>query len=268
MAASITVIGAGGRMGRMIISAITETPDVHVAGAVELKGAPTIGLDAAQNAGLPACDITITESLEIGVGSADAVIDFTTPNSTLATLAVAVAHETPIVIGTTGLSESDMDAIKKASSTIAIVQSPNMSVGINLLFKLVAQVTPLLQDSYDIEIIDIHHRHKKDAPSGTAQRFAEIIAQSAGRNLDNVGVYGRHGICSGDRKRESIGVHTLRGGEVTGDHTILYLGSGERIELKHQALSRMTFAQGAVRAAQWIIDKKPGLYSMQDVLGF
>ncbi|MEW6556415.1 MAG: 4-hydroxy-tetrahydrodipicolinate reductase [Elusimicrobiota bacterium] len=253
----LTVCGACGKMGKMIIDRILTDNELKLVGAVEKKGHPFIEQMINK--------IKITDNIETVIKNTDVVIDFTNPEATLEHLGIAirnvVAGSCPaFVIGTTGISEKGLEKIKEVSNTCAIVFSPNMSAGVNLLFKLVDEVAGVLSN-YDVEIVEAHHNQKKDAPSGTAVKIADIISGK----LKLSKIYGRTGI-TGPRKKE-IGIHAVRAGDIVGEHTVIFAGSGERLELIHRAHSRETFAAGAVKAAKWIFSKKPGLYSMQDVLG-
>jgi len=261
----VCVSGASGRMGKAILES-TENfqSEMKVSGALEHKGSTCVGTRAA----VPG----IAEGLEISsdvtglVGKSDVVIEFTSPQATIANLAVVKEQKKAMVIGTTGLNDEELSILKDAAKDIPIVFAPNMSTGVNILFKVVEEVTKAVGDYFDIEIIEAHHHHKKDAPSGTAKKMAEIISETLGRELDKVAVYGRKGII-GARKSEEIGIHVVRAGDIVGDHTAIFAGPGERIELTHRAHSRTTFAVGALRAAIFIVGKKPGMYTMNDVLG-
>lgn len=255
----IVVTGIAGRMGTEIAQAAGQSARL-VAGTVR-KGGPAIAFS--EKLGLPVFDC-LEHALARG---ADAVIDFTSPESTLEHARICAAHGTALVVGTTGLSPDQKAELATAAEKIPLVFAPNMSVGVNLLLRLAAEAARVLGDAYDVEIVEAHHRHKKDAPSGTALRIAEVVADALGRNLDQVANYGRHGNV-GPRPSKEIGIQTVRGGDVVGDHTLFFLGEGERIELTHKASSRGAFAKGAVRAAIWAAAQQPGLYDMQDVLGF
>lgn len=261
----IAVTGAAGRMGRAIISAILSNGQVELTGALEREDSPSIGKDAGELAGKEKAGVKITGDREKAFKKADVIIDFTTPEVTMKNLEDAATLKKAIVIGTTGFSFSQRDTIKELSQETKIVLAPNMSVGVNLLLKLCEEAARVLSD-YDIEIIEAHHRHKKDAPSGTAIRIAEVIANAVNRDLEKVAVYERKGII-GERKPEEIGIQTIRAGDIVGDHTVIFGAVGERIELTHKASSRDTFALGAVKAAIWLKDRPAGLYDMQDVLG-
>jgi len=265
MAVRIAVFGAGGKVGKAIVRVVAESKDATLAAAVEHADFPYLAADAAQLAGLPAAGVRIA-SERPAKGQADVWIDFSARAATLGNVEAAVAAGAAMVIGTTGLAAADQEQIAGSAKRIPIVLSPNMSVGVNVLLKLVAEAAATLGPSYDIEIVETHHRAKRDAPSGTALRLGEAAAEGAGRNFAAVARYERHGDI-GPRQSAEIGMQTLRGGDVVGDHTVLFLGQGDRIEITHRASSRETFAQGAVRAALWLFGKGPGLFDMRDVLG-
>lgn len=260
------VTGAAGRMGKAIISAIRESSRISLYGAHEREGSPFIGHDAGEVAGLSTAGVKITDNRGKAFKGADVIIDFTTPEASIKNLEDAVSLKKAIVIGTTGFSHHQRDHIKELSPKTRVVMAPNMSIGINLLLKLVHDAARVIGADYDIEIIEAHHRHKKDAPSGTAIRIAEVAAAALGREFEDVAVYERKGII-GERKSEEIGIQTIRAGDIVGDHTVLFGGIGERLELTHRASSRQTFAVGAVKAAIWVESRPAGLYDMQDVLG-
>jgi 4-hydroxy-tetrahydrodipicolinate reductase len=260
------VAGAAGRMGKAIIKAINEIDGIELSGALEHKDHQAIGQDAGNIAGIREVGIGIVSDVVAVLDSSDVLIDFTSPRATLFNLEGCADNGVSSVIGTTGLSEEDLEALTIFASRTPTVFSPNMSVGVNLLFRLAEIAASSLGDSYDLEIFEAHHRMKKDAPSGTAMRLAEIVAQALGRDLDKSAVYERRGMI-GERTKKEIGIQTLRAGDIVGEHTLLLAGPGERLELTHRAHSRDNFAQGAVRAALWLKDKEPGLYSMADVLG-
>jgi 4-hydroxy-tetrahydrodipicolinate reductase len=260
------VTGAAGRMGSRIVNVIAGTEGIRLAAAVEKKGHPLIGQDAGGPAGLPPTGVLITDNLDAALGAGEVLIDFTFPEGSIEHIRACSHHHRAIVIGTTGFSKEELEQVKTFSRTIPCVQSPNMSIGVNLSFKILAEVARTLGDAYDVEIVEAHHRMKKDAPSGTALKMAQVIAQALDRNLDEVGVYARKGMI-GERSQKEIGIQTLRAGDIVGEHTVLFAGKGERIEITHRAHSRDTFAAGAVRAAQWVVGRDPGLYTMQDVLG-
>jgi len=261
----IAVTGAAGRMGRAIINAVAANPATTLAEALEREESPFIGKDTGELAGGEKSGIKITADAEKVFARADCVIDFTHPDSSMKFLEDTAAANKAIVIGTTGFSHHQRELIQELSLRTRVVMAPNMSVGVNLLLRLVQEASRVLSD-YDIEIVEAHHKHKKDAPSGTAIRIAEVIAHTLNRDLDKVAVYERKGII-GERKPEEIGIQTIRAGDIIGDHTVLFAGPGERVEVVHKASSRETFASGAVKAAVWLADKECGLYDMQDVLG-
>lgn len=260
------VAGAGGRMGQRIIAALDGQPGIVLAGACERAGHPSLGCDAGIAAGIHAEDVQIEERMEAILPRGDVLIDFTAPEASLRHVELAVQLGKAVVLGTTGLDAAQLAALEKAGRKIPIVFAPNMSVGVNLLFKVLADVAAVLGDSYDVEIVEAHHRHKKDAPSGTAKKMGQVIAQALGRDYDAVVVPGRSGMV-GERRPEEIGILAVRGGDIVGDHTVLFAGLGERVEITHRAHSRDTFARGAVRAAKWVVGRVPGLYDMMDVLG-
>ncbi|MGB7481574.1 MAG: 4-hydroxy-tetrahydrodipicolinate reductase [Burkholderiaceae bacterium] len=264
-AMKIAVAGASGRMGRMLIEAICNAPDATLAGALDVAGAPAIGSDAAAFLGR-AGSVRIESDLATGLAGADFLIDFTRPEGTLHYLPYCAEHGIKMVIGTTGFDAAGKAAIAAAAERTAIVFAPNMSVGVNVTMKLLEMAARNFAEGYDIEIIEAHHRHKVDAPSGTALQMGEVIAGALGRKLDEVAVYERHGV-TGERDPSSIGFATIRGGDIVGDHTVLFAGSGERIEIAHKSSSRVSYAHGALRAARFLRDKAHGLYDMQDVLG-
>lgn len=263
---NIAVTGAAGRMGKSIIAAIKANPLVALAGALEKEDSQSIGRDAGEAANIGPIGVKVTDSMARAFKKADVIIDFTAPDASMRNIEEAVRLKKAVVIGTTGFSTGQRSRIKELGKKTPIVMSPNMSVGVNLLFKLVRDAAAVIGKDYDIEIVEAHHRHKKDAPSGTAVRLAEVMASALDRDLDKTAVYGREGIV-GERKPEEIGILSVRGGDIIGDHTVMFAGLGERVELTHRASSRDTFALGAVRAALWVADKPNGLYDMQDVLG-
>jgi 4-hydroxy-tetrahydrodipicolinate reductase len=261
----IAVTGAAGRMGRNLIQACYENTNCQLGAAIEHSSSPYIGGDAGELAGVGTLNITIASQLSDVTDNFKTLIDFTRPEVTLQNLATCVANGKNIVIGTTGFSDEEKQEIQKASESIGIVFAPNMSVGVNLCFKLLDIAARVLGDDVDIEVIEAHHRHKLDAPSGTALRMGEVVADALGRNLDECAVYGREGV-TGERDRKTIGFETIRAGDIVGDHTVMFAGIGERVEITHKASSRMTFASGALRAALWLEGQNKGLYDMQDVL--
>jgi len=261
---AIAIPGAAGRMGQALVRACVENPHLDLGTVSEHPASPALGRDAGEVAGIDAIGLEIDSRL--APEHFDVLIDFTRPAAALAHLELCVSAEKSMVIGTTGFSVEEKAMIARAAKRIPLVMAPNMSVGVNLCFKLLALAAEVLGDGVDIEIVEAHHRHKVDAPSGTAIGMGEVIARTLGRELDSCAVYGREGI-TGERKRSTIGFSTIRGGDIVGDHTVLFAGDGERIEITHKASSRATFANGAMRAALWLADKPAGLYTMQDVLG-
>jgi 4-hydroxy-tetrahydrodipicolinate reductase len=262
--ARIAVLGAAGKMGRALVRAVADEPGGTLAAAVDRAGAPELGQDAGVLAGLAAAAIPLRAALP-AAGEADVWIDFSSAASAAAHAQAAAQAGAALVVGTTGLGAAERDQLGQAAARVPVVLSPNMSVGINVLLRLVAEAARALGPGYDLEIVETHHRHKRDAPSGTALRLAEALAEATGRNLEKTARYARHGDV-GARTAQEIGLQTLRGGDVVGDHTVFFLGLGERIEITHRASSRETFARGAVRAALWLVGRAPGLYDMRDVL--
>jgi len=262
----LIVAGAGGRMGRALVRVISETPGAVLAGALEAPGSELLGKDAGVLAGLPENGIKLSADLWALSANADAIIDFTIPGATIANVAIAAQRGIAHVIGTTGLSGSDMAVIKSVTSRAVVVQSGNMSLGVNLLAALVKRVAQSLDENFDIEIVEMHHKAKIDAPSGTALLLGEAAAAGRGIDLHARSVRGRDGL-TGARTPGDIGFAALRGGTVTGDHSVIFAGPMERIELTHRAEDRTMFAQGAIKAALWARDKNPGFYTMTDVLG-
>jgi 4-hydroxy-tetrahydrodipicolinate reductase len=262
----LIVAGAGGRMGRALVRAIAETPGAVLSGALEAPGSALLGQDSGVLAGLPANGIALSGDLWSLSKEADGILDFTVPAATIANVAIAAQRGLVHVIGTTGLSASDDAVIQSVTSQAVVVQSGNMSLGVNLLAALVKQVAKSLDEDFDIEIVEMHHRHKIDAPSGTAYLLGQAAAEGRGVDLAQRSVRARDGY-TGPRNAGDIGFATLRGGTVTGDHTVVFAGPYERIELAHKAEDRMIFARGALKAALWAKDKTPGFYTMADVLG-
>ncbi len=262
----IAIHGAGGRMGRALIEAVRDADGAELAAALDRPDSPLVGVDAGEMAGLGRLGIAVGGDLDALGNGFDVLIDFTAPQATLAALAHCRAHGRGIVVGTTGLDAAQKQAIADAAETIPVVFAPNMSIGVNLTFKLAELAARVLGDSVDIEIVEAHHRHKVDAPSGTALRLGEVVADALGRDLAECAVYGREGH-TGPRDRQTIGFETIRAGDIVGEHTVLYAATGERVEITHRATSRMTFAGGAVRAAQWLAKHERGQFDMQDVLG-
>ncbi|HWT72121.1 MAG TPA: 4-hydroxy-tetrahydrodipicolinate reductase [Oxalicibacterium sp.] len=261
----IAVAGASGRMGRMLVEAIINADDAKLAGALDLPSSPAIGSDAAAFLGKPA-GVPIESDFAKGLAKAQYLIDFTRPEGTLEHLKYCAANNIKMIIGTTGFDAAGKAAIAEAAKYTSIVFAPNMSVGVNVTMKLLEMAAKNFSEGYDIEIIEAHHRHKVDAPSGTAIKMGEVIAGALGRNLNDVAVWAREGV-TGARDPSSIGFATVRGGDIIGDHTVLFAGDGERIEISHKSSSRVSYAHGSLRAARFLADKKTGLYDMQDVLG-
>lgn len=261
----IAVAGASGRMGRMLIEAVRNAGDMVLAGALDIAESPAIGQDATAFLGATS-GVKITADLRAGLANAQVLIDFTRPEGTLAHLAACKAAGVKAVIGTTGFSEAQKAQIGEYAQANAIVLAPNMSVGVNVVLELLKVAAKALEQGYDIEIIEAHHRHKVDAPSGTALKMGEVIATALGRELKDCAVYAREGV-TGERDPSSIGFATVRGGDIVGDHTVLFAGTGERVEIRHQATSRANFAQGSLRAARFLATHATGLYGMDAVLG-
>lgn len=261
----VAIAGASGRMGRMLIEAVRNADDCRLAGALDVPGSVAVGTDAAAFLGFTS-GVAIASDLRAGLKDAQVLIDFTRPEGTLAHLAVCRDLGVQAVIGTTGFSDAQKAEIAEIAKDIAIVMAPNMSVGVNVTFKLLEMAAKALSTGYDIEIIEAHHRHKVDAPSGTALKMGEVIADALGRDLKDCAVYAREGV-TGERDPSSIGFATIRGGDIVGDHTVLFAGTGERIEITHKSASRTTYAQGSLRAARFLATQKAGLFDMFDVLG-
>ncbi|NKC13625.1 MAG: 4-hydroxy-tetrahydrodipicolinate reductase [Gammaproteobacteria bacterium] len=263
----VAIAGAAGRMGRALIEACETADGVVCAAALERPGHDALGVDAGTLAGGAALGCVLSAELAAIAADFDVLVEFTLPEPTVEHLRQCVALDKPMVIGTTGLNEEQRGAIKAASEHIPIVFAPNMSIGVNLTFKLIEVAAKALGDSADIEVIEAHHRHKVDAPSGTAVRMGEILANTLGRDLGECAVYGREGR-TGPRDRRTIGFETVRGGDIVGDHTVMFATEGERIEITHRSHTRANFAHGALRAAAWLASQSAGVYDMQDVLGF
>ncbi len=261
------VAGAAGRMGGRIINMIHQTEGISLAAAFEHPENPAVGKDAGVVAGLgQELDVVVAPGLSDVIEQGDVIIDFTFHEATVTHARMAAQSKKAMVIGTTGFTKEELEEIKTLAKDFPCVQAPNMSVGVNLLYKLIDTAAKVLGDDYDVEIVEAHHRMKKDAPSGTALQLGRVAAQALGRDFDKVVVYERKGHI-GERSKQEIGIQTLRAGDIVGEHTVLFGGIGERIEITHKASSRDTFAKGAVRAAKWIADKGPGFYDMMDVLG-
>lgn len=261
----IALVGCNGRMGKVLVEAITLNPAARLTAALERPGSVVLGLDVGELNGLTALGVAITDDLAKVKDEFDLIIDFTRPEATLAHLAFAREHGKQIVIGTTGFTDEGKHAINQAAEQMGVVFASNYSVGVNLVFKLLEQAAKVMGDYSDIEIIEGHHRHKVDAPSGTALSMGEVVAKTLGRDLKQCAVYGREGI-TGERDRNTIGFATIRAGDLVGEHTVMFADIGERVEITHKASSRLTFANGAVRAAVWLAEQPAGLYDMQDVL--
>ena len=265
MSLNVVIAGSSGRMGRALLEAVAAAPDTHLAAALERAGSPNLGKDAGELIGAHS-GVAVSSDLGMALKGAHVLIDFTRPEATLKHIEQCVAEGVSLVIGTTGFNEAGKRTIVQAAETIPIVFAPNMSVGVNLAFKLLDMAARVLNEGFDIEIVEAHHRHKVDAPSGTALRMGEVVAEALGRDLKTHAVYGREGV-TGERSPSTIGFATVRGGDIVGDHTVMFAGTGERVEITHKASSRATFALGALRAARYIAGKKRGLFDMQDVLG-
>ncbi|HEY1104196.1 MAG TPA: 4-hydroxy-tetrahydrodipicolinate reductase [Burkholderiaceae bacterium] len=261
----VAIAGASGRMGRMLIEAVQTSGDCALAGALDIASSPAIGSDACAFLGQPA-GVAITADIAAGLQGSQVLIDFTRPEGTMAHLRACRAAGVQLVIGTTGFSDAQKAEIADAARDIAIVMAPNMSVGVNVTLKLLQMAAKALATGYDIEVIEAHHRHKVDAPSGTALKMGEVIAEALGRDLKDCAVYAREGV-TGERDPSSIGFATIRGGDIVGDHTVLFAGTGERIEVTHKSSSRATYAQGSLRAVRFLAGRPAGLFDMFDVLG-
>jgi len=261
----VAIAGACGRMGRMVIEATLKDAAVTLVAAFDQPDAVAQGKDAGELVGMP-CGVLVSSDSEAGIARASCLIDFTRPEATLKHLAVCRRHGVAMVIGTTGFDAAGKEAIAAAAEEIPVVFAPNMSVGVNVVFRLLDVASRILGEGYDVEIVEAHHRHKVDAPSGTALRMGEVVAEALGRKLQECGVYAREG-ASGERLPSSIGFATVRGGDIVGDHKVMFCGLGERVEIGHKASSRMPYAQGSVRAAHFLAGRPSGLFDMQDVLG-
>jgi 4-hydroxy-tetrahydrodipicolinate reductase len=261
----IAVTGAAGRMGKMLIEAVTCSDYATLTAAIEREGSSLIGVDAGELAGIGANNVKVVGSLASVVDDFDVLVDFTAPGATLANAEVCAKHQKGIVVGTTGFTKNEEDQLLAYRSQMAICKAANFSTGVNVCLNLLEKAAEALGDDYDVEIYEAHHRHKVDAPSGTALAMGQSVADALNRDLRSVSVYGREGQ-TGAREKETIGFATVRGGDVVGDHTVMFMGDGERVEISHKASSRMSFARGAVRAAIWIGAKDKGLFDMRDVL--
>ena len=262
----VGVIGAGGRMGRMLIEATQDNPKTTLSAAIERQGSSLVGADAGEVAAIGRLEIQIVDDLKAVISDIDVLIDFSLPAATEQNMQVCAEHNVAMVIGTTGFNEQQEQVLATASEQIAIVYAGNYSTGVNLSLKLLGLAAKAFGKDADVEIIEAHHKHKIDAPSGTAYMMAEAVAEARGQNLKDVAVYGREGQ-TGEREAGTIGIHAIRGGEIIGDHTVMFIADGEVVEITHRARARMTFAAGAVRAATWIVQQPVGQYNMQDVLG-
>jgi len=263
---NVIVAGAAGRMGCRLVALIRDSTVLTMSGAIEGKGHRALGNDAGEIAGCGHAGVPITDDFTALLDRGEVVVDFSAPEATLHHLHETAKHQRAMVIGTTGFSAPQLEELRSLASQAPCVLSPNMSVGVNLIYKVIGEMAKTLGDEYDIEVIEAHHRQKKDAPSGTALKIAEVLAKAVGRDLNQVAVYARKGLV-GEREKSEIGIQSIRAGDIVGDHTILFGGLGERIEVTHRASSRDTFAGGALRAAQWVVRQPPGLYDMMDVLG-
>lgn len=262
---NIVIAGAAGRMGRTLVEAVLKDPSLKLSGAFDVAGSPAVGRDAGELAG-GTCGVRVESDAKKALASARCLIDFTRPEATLAHLEHCASAGINMVIGTTGFSDEQKARITSASRSIGVVLAPNFAVGVNVTFKLAEIAARSLGDGFDVEIIEAHHRHKVDAPSGTALRLGEVVAGALGRNLKDVAVFGREGI-TGERDGTSIAFHAVRGGDIVGEHTVMFAGEGERVEVTVRSQSRMTYALGALRAAKFLEGRAPGLFNMQDVLG-
>ncbi len=262
----VAIAGAAGRMGQMLIKACADAEGLRLAAAIERENSPAVGKDAGEIAGLARRNVVIRGDLASAVNTFDVLIDFTRPEATLANLELCRRQARRMVIGTTGFLPEQREKIVQAAEKMAIVMAPNMSVGVNLSLKLLEMAAKVIGRQSDIEIIEAHHRHKLDAPSGTALCMGEVVAHALGRDLKDCAIFGREGI-TGERERNTIGFSSIRAGDIVGEHTVMFAAEGERVEISHKASSRVAFAKGALRAAAWIMQRDTGLYDMQDVLG-
>ncbi len=261
----VIVDGACGRMGKMIVQGVVQQEDMQIVGAIEYAGNPQIGEDVGEVAGVGPLGVSVGGNLSSILGEADVVIEFTTPGATIENLRSVVEADKAMVIATTGFADEELVQVHELAAQISCVMAPNMSVGINVMLQAIQVVAKALGDDYDVEVIEAHHNQKVDSPSGTALRIAEVLADALDRKLPEVGVYGRHGIV-GKRPRKEIAIHAIRGGDIAGDHTVLFAGAGERIEITHRAHSREAFARGAIRAARWVVNAPKGLHDISEVL--
>ena len=263
---SVVILGAGGRMGAALVGLIPSFKNLTLAAAVEQPGHPSVGIDSGMASGHQPNGVKVSDDLEAAIAAADVVVDFSFHTVVPTTAVIVKKHNKAYVLGTTGLTTEELAVVESASKTVPVMMAPNMSLGVNLLLNLVKQAAAVLNEGYDVEIVEMHHRHKKDAPSGTALALAKAAAAGRGVDLDSVICYGREGI-TGERNRETIAVHAVRGGDVVGDHTVIFAADGERVEITHKASSRDCLANGALRAAEWIVSREPGFHSMRDMLG-
>lgn len=266
MSIKVSIAGAAGRMGRKNCLSILQARGMDLIGALEIKNHSKLGVDIGNITGIDDIGVNLTDKRRDAFSKADVIIDFTAPDATIQNLEFCREMKIAIIIGTTGLTQEQLKSMEEIATDIPVVFAPNMSLGVNLLFKITDIVARALGHDYDCEIVEAHHNQKSDAPSGTAMRIAEVVAQAIEQDIDKTAVYGRHGI-TGPRKKDEIGILALRGGDIVGEHTVYFAGQGERIELIHRAHNREIFTNGAVRAARWIVGQPAGLYSMQDVLG-
>jgi len=262
---NVAIVGAAGRMGGRLIHAVLEADGLELTGATERPGHPQIGLDAGLVAGAGELGVKISDDLAATMAGADVLIDFTFPDVTLLNLEVCAAQGKMLVSGSTGFTPEQRAEVEKYAEKIPVVLAPNMSVGVNACFKLLKEAAKILGDDFDVEVVELHHNKKKDSPSGTAVRMGEVVADALGRDYNQVANYHREGMC-GERTQQEIGMQTVRGGDIVGEHTVYFIGMGERIEISHRAMSRDMFARGAARACQWLKGKTAGIYDMQDVL--
>ncbi|MYA98547.1 4-hydroxy-tetrahydrodipicolinate reductase [Candidatus Poribacteria bacterium] len=261
----VIINGACGRMGRLIVQGVTQQDDMEIVGAIEYPEHPQIGSDAGVVAGISEIGVAITGELNDALGNADVVIEFSKPEATLEHLKQVVDANKAMIIATTGFNPDELASVKELASQIRCVMAPNMSLGVNVMIQALELIAKALGDDYDIEVIEAHHNHKADSPSGTALRLAETVATALERDLDEVGVYGRHGIV-GARPKKQIGIHAVRGGDIAGDHTVMFATEGEQLSVVHRAHSPEAFAKGAIRAARWVVDAPKGLHDVSEVL--
>jgi 4-hydroxy-tetrahydrodipicolinate reductase len=261
----VAVTGVAGRMGGRILSLLLQEDGIEIVGATEAEGNPALGKDAGIVAGMRGINILLSDKIEEAASTADAIVDFTTPSATLKNAEYASETGKAMVIGTTGFKEEEQKRITELAESFPCVISPNMSIGVNVMFDIAKKLAAFLGNEFDVEIIETHHKHKIDCPSGTALRLGEVVAEALGRDFKKVARFERYGQI-GERKKEEIGIQTIRGGDVVGEHTVIFLGAGEKIELTHKASNRDNFAKGAIRAIKWVVGKPPGVYTMKDVL--